>query len=302
VRRLLAIASVAAALAALPAQAKLAVITTIPDLAALASEVAGDGASVESIGKGTQDPHYLEAKPSYMVKLSRADLLVAVGLDLETAWLGSIQRGARNPRIMPGAPGFLEVGPRVDPLEVPQGSVTRAEGDVHPLGNPHVTLDPERAGKIALLLGEKLAELDPAGAAGYRARAQGLQARLVARAREWKRRLEATGIREVVTYHKTLNYFLERFGIRVPAILEPKPGIPPTSGHIIQVVALIRERKIRLVLVENYFDPAVTRRIAQEVPSVRAATVAVSVGGAPGLDRLDDVYEKLVAAFEGGAR
>lgn len=281
------------------AQANLNVVTTIQDLKAITAEVGGSHVSVDAVAKGTQDPHYIEAKPSFMTKVSRADLVIAVGLELEIGWLPSILRGARNPNVMEGQKGYLEVGTLVKPLELPTGRVSRADGDVHPSGNPHVTLDPMRAGEIAVGIGKKLAELDPAHAADYAKNAANLQSRLLAKTAEWKKRVDASGVKKAVSYHKTLTYFLDRFGIENPAILEPKPGIPPTGGHVLEVIGVIQREKIPLVLVENYFDPTVTNKIKQQIPSIRVATVAVSVEGAPGIEKIDDLYEQLVKKVEG---
>jgi zinc/manganese transport system substrate-binding protein len=281
------------------AHAKLNVLTTIPDLRAIAAEVGGEFVDAESIAKGTQDPHYIEAKPSFMVKGSRADLVISIGLDLEIGWLPSVLQGSRNPKIRPGQSGFLEVGPFVQPLEVPVGDISRAQGDVHPSGNPHITLDPIRAGEIAIVIGKRLSDLDPAHAVNFSKNADALQKRLKDRTAEWQERIKKTGVVRIVTFHRTLSYFLNRFGIELTAILEPKPGIPPTSGHIIEVIKTIREKKIQVVLVENYFDSTVTKKIKAEVPDIRTSTVAVAVEGAPGLSKLDDVYENLVRKIEG---
>ena len=281
------------------AHAKLNVVTTTTDLRSLAAEVGGEHVSIDSIGKGTQDPHYIEAKPSFMVKVSRADLLIAVGLDMEVGWLPSITRGARNPECMPGHKGYLEVGPSIQALEVPSGSVTRAEGDVHPYGNPHFWLDPIRAGQAAAVIADRLAELDPGHASQYKANAKALQNRLHEKTKGWQARIDASGVKRIVTYHKTLTYFFDRFKLANPAILEPKPGIPPTSGHIIEVIELIQREHVPLILVENYFDATVTNKIKQQIPSVRVATVAVAVEGAQGIDSLDALYESLVKAVEG---
>jgi zinc/manganese transport system substrate-binding protein len=279
--------------------AQLNVVTTTVDLRAIASEVGGDLVSVESLGRGTQDPHFIEAKPSFMLKVNHADLVVSTGMELEIGWLPSILSGARNPKVNAGERGNLEVGPSVEPLEVPSGNISRADGDVHPAGNPHVTLDPIRAGEIAGLIAKRLGELDTAHASKFEANAKALQARLAEKTKIWSDRVKKSGVTKVVTYHKTLTYFLDRFKLENPAILEPKPGIPPTSGHIMDVIKLIKEQKIPLVLVENYFDPTVTTKIKQEVPSLRAVTVPVSVEGAPGVTKIDDLYETLVKAIEG---
>lgn len=282
-----------------PAFAGLNIITTTTDLRSITHEVVGSHATVESIAKGTQDPHYIEAKPSFMVKVSRADLVISNGLDMEVGWLPSILSGARNPKVRSGEKGNLEIGSSIEPIEIPTGKITRADGDVHPFGNPHFTLDPIRAGAAAILIGKRLGEIDPAHAAEYAKKADIYVAHLKERVKDWTARIEKSGVKAVITYHKTLTYFLARFKLDNPAILEPKPGIPPTSGHIIGVIQLIKEKKIPLILVENYFDPTVTQKIKHEVPSVRAQTIPVSVDGAAGMKRLEDVYENLVKAVEG---
>ncbi|MGE0614574.1 MAG: metal ABC transporter substrate-binding protein [Bacteriovoracia bacterium] len=285
---------------ATPAEAKLKVVTTITDLAAVVKEVGGPEVEVDSIARGTQDPHFIEAKPSYMVKASRADLIVAMGLELEQGWLPSILRGARNPKVMPGAPGYVEAGAWIEPLEVPTGKLTRADGDVHGGGNPHFNLDPERMATVAIKLGEKLGELSPTQRADFKARAEKMRDRLLAKTKEWQARVVRSGVKQVVTYHKTLTYFLARFGIANPEILEPKPGIPPTSAHIIHVIEVIRARKVPLVLVENYFDDSVIKKIRSAIPEIRSRTVPVLVEGAEGIATLDDLYETLIKAVESG--
>ncbi|MBK8201688.1 MAG: zinc ABC transporter substrate-binding protein [Bdellovibrionales bacterium] len=274
-------------------------VTTITDLRAVAEEVGGEHISVESIAKGTQDPHFIEAKPSFMIKVSQADLLVSVGLDLEVGWLPSLIQGARNPKIAKGQKGFLEVGSLVQPIEVTTGKISRAEGDVHPQGNPHVTLDPKRLGDIAGIISERLGELDPGNAAQYRKSAKSLQSRLIRQTVDWRARIERSGIKKIVSYHKTLSYFFDRFQISNAAILEPKPGLPPTSGHILNVIDLMKNQKISLILVENYFDPTVTNKIMKELPNVRTETVAVAVDGSPQVKTIDDLFEKLIASIEG---
>ena len=282
----------------LTAHAKLRVITSTTDLAALVEEVGGAEVDVESFAKGTQDPHFIEAKPSFMVKASNADLLVTNGLDLEVGWIPSIARGARNPKILPGADGYLELGSFVSVLEKPDTKLTRSEGDVHPDGNPHVTLDPIRMGQMGEALAKRLGELDPSHVQDYSKRASGFSSRMATKSAEWQKRIAASGVKEVVTYHKMLTYFLDRYGVANSVFLEPKPGIPPTASHLIDIEAKVKQRKIPLVLVENYFDMRSTRRLEEAVPGLRIESVAVSVGGSPGIKTLDDLYESLVVAFK----
>ena len=283
------------------ALAQLNVMTTLSDLDAIVREIGGDDVSSSSFCKGTQDPHYIEPKPSYMIKASKADLVVSIGLGLEVGWLPSIIQGARNPKIVPGNPGFLEVGPLLDPLEVPSGKVTRAEGDVHPEGNPHVTLDPIRAGTIAIAIAERMAELDPPHGAKFRAQGAALQQRLAEKTKLWQARIVKSGITKVITFHKTLTYFFDRFQLKNPAILEPLPGVPPTARHTLEVIAKAQSEKVQLILVENFFDPTVADRVAKDVPGLRVVSVPVNVGGDDAIHTLDDLYENLVHAVEGGS-
>jgi zinc/manganese transport system substrate-binding protein len=280
------------------AEAKLNVITSTTDLRALVEEVGAAEVSVESFAKGTQDPHFIEAKPSFMVKASRADLVVVNGLELEVGWIPSILRGARNPKVLPGSSGYLELASFVSTLEKSETKLSRSQGDVHPEGNPHVTLDPIRMGEMSVVLAKRLGDLDPAHAEDYARRASLFVERMRSKSVEWQKRILSSGVKEVVTYHKMLTYFLDRFGVANSVFLEPKPGIPPTASHLIAVQSKVQERKIPLVLVENYFDLRSTRRLKEAVPGLRVAPVAVSVGGSPSIKTLDDLYESLVVAFE----
>lgn len=278
--------------------AKLNVVTTLTDLAAITREIGGDDINVEAIAKGTQDPHFIEAKPSFMVKVSQADLLISMGLGLEVGWLPSIIRGARNPKVTTGA-GILELGSSIQPIEVPSGSLTRAEGDVHPEGNPHAWLDPIRVGTMGEKIAERLSQLDEPHRKNYEDRAKKLKERMAEKTKSWKSRIDKTGVKQVVSYHKTMNYFFDRFGIQVPIELEPKPGIPPTSNHIIAVIQTVKEKKLPLIMIENFYDYTVVNRIKQDVPSVRIVPVPVSVEGEPNIKTLDDLFEKLVQTIEG---
>lgn len=279
--------------------AALRVLTTTTDLNALVTEIGGNLIESESLSKGTQDPHFIEPKPSYMVRASKADLLISVGMGLEVGWLPNVVRGSRNPKINPGSPGYLEVGPSVEALEVPKGKLTRADGDVHPEGNPHVTLDPIRAGDIALVIAKRLGELDAPNAARYTAKAQDIKARLERKTKAWSERITKSGITKVVTFHKTLTYFLSRFQIENSMLLEPRPGLPPTAKHILEVIQKVKAENIKLILVENFFDPAVAERVVKDAPAARIALIPVAVDGDKQIRMIDDLYEAIVLSFEG---
>lgn len=280
-------------------EAKLNVVATTTDLGALAEAVGGDEVSVESIAKGTQDPHFIEPKPSYMLKVSKADLLILNGLSLEEGWLPNLVQGGRNPKVKAGAKGYLDLGNEAEPLDVPQGAVSRAAGDVHPFGNPHYVLDPVRMGRLAMVVAGRLGELDPAHAAKFDGNAKAFQKNLDDKTKSWLERIKKSGVTQVIAYHNDLRYFLERFGLRAADFLEPKPGIPPTAQHLLEVSGLIKREKIPLVLVENFFDTKIADRLAADVPSVKVRVVGIAVGSKPELKSTADVIEQLVATVEG---
>ncbi|HVK61284.1 MAG TPA: metal ABC transporter substrate-binding protein [Bdellovibrionales bacterium] len=285
--------------AVVPAQAKLKIVTTTADLKALVTEVVQDKADVSSIAKGSQDPHYVEAKPSFMVVVRDADLVVANGLSLEIGWLPSLIRGARNPKVAPGSSGYLDLGSMVETIEKPTGQISRAQGDVHPDGNPHFTLDPIRNADLAGKIAERVSQLDSANKETYQKNAAAFKERMTRRVGGWKKRLEASKVTKVVTYHPTLGYFMSRFGIEVPIFLEDKPGIPPTAQHILNVIETMKRDGIKIILVDNFFDTKIADRVAKDVPGARVVSVGVSVESAPKLKTLDDVTEYLVRAIEG---
>ena len=284
-------------LAPLASLAKLNVVTTTTDLKNLVELVGGDNVVVDSFCKGTQDPHYLEAKPSFMLKAHSADLLVSVGFDLEVGWLPLIIRGARNPKIREGGVGSFVAGAFIEALEKKSpGSVSRADGDVHPEGNPHFLLDPQNALVVAEKLKNKLSELDPANAAIYTANFTKFADQLKVKLTDWQRRVGKDV--KVITYHKTFTYFFHRFNITNVAILEPKPGVAPTAQHIIEVMRQAKSAGVRLALIENYFDPTVAKRVAKDVPGMSVAVVPVAVGGTASVLNIFDLYELLVKTIE----
>ena len=243
---------------------RLNVMTTTEDLASLVREVGGDRVQVESIARGYQDPHYVEAKPSFLLKLQKADLLVLVGLQLEIGWLPPLITQSRNPRIQVGAPGYLDASTVAAILEKPTGPVTRAMGDVHPLGNPHYWLEPGNGRRIAQAIQQKLAQLDPPGAPSYAQRFQDFDRRLREAEARWDQEISALKGTEVITYHSSWPSFTERFGLRVVGYVEPKPGIPPSPSHTLEVINQIKQDKIKLILVEPYFDLKTPKAIANQ--------------------------------------
>jgi len=257
---------------------KLNVVTSTTDLAALTQEVGGDKINVQSIAKGYQDPHFVEAKPSFLLKLRQADLLIAVGLQLEIGWLPPLITQSGNPRIQVGAAGYLDASQFAEILEIPQGTVTRAEGDVHPLGNPHYWLDPDNGRRIARGIANKLADLDPADGAFFQQRFQDFEKRLLAAEQKWDAEMKPYRGRKVVTYHRSLPNFAKHFGLDVVGYVEPRPGIPPTPSHTLELIQLMKRENCKIILVEPYFDLKTPQSIARET-GAQVVVYLPSVGG-----------------------
>jgi len=269
----------AALLFAAHADAKqLYVVTSTTDMAALAQEVGGDKIKVESIAKGYQDPHYVEAKPSFLLKLRQADLLILVGLQLEIGWLPPLITQSGNPRIQQGATGYLDASQFAEILDIPTGPVTRAMGDVHPLGNPHYWLDPDNGRRIAKGFAQKFGEADPADAAYFQERFQDFDKRLTAAEQKWDAAMKPYRGRKVVTYHNSFTNFGKHFGINVIGYVEPRPGIPPTPSHTLELMGLMKRENCKVVLVEPYFDLKTPNSIAGQTGS-KVVQYLPSVGG-----------------------
>ena len=233
---------------------KLNVITATTDMAALCQEVGGDRVNVESLAKGYQDPHFVEPKPSFLLKLRQADLLIVVGLQLEIGWLPPLITQSGNPRIQMGAQGYLDASEFAEILEKPTGVVTRAMGDVHPLGNPHYWLDPDNGRRIARGFAQKLGELDPGDNEYFQQRFQDFDKRLSSAEQKWDAEMAPYRGRKLVTYHNSFPNFAKHFHLDVIGYVEPRPGIPPTPSHTLELIGLMKRENCKLVLVEPYFD------------------------------------------------
>ncbi len=257
---------------------KLNIVTATTDMAALAQEVGGDKITVESIARGYQDPHFVEAKPSFLLKLRQADMLVVVGLQLEIGWLPPLITQSGNPRIQPGAGGYLDASQFAEILDIPTGPVTRAMGDVHPLGNPHYWLDPDNGRRIAKGLAGKFGEADPADAAYFQERFQDFDKRLTAAEQKWDAAMKPFRGRKVVTYHTSFTNFAKHFGLNVIGYIEPRPGIPPTPSHTLELIGQMKRENCRVVLVEPYFDSKTPNSIGGQTGS-KVVQYLPSVGG-----------------------
>jgi zinc/manganese transport system substrate-binding protein len=263
-----------------PARAagKIQIMTATSDLAALAQEVGGDKVEAESIARGYQDPHFVDAKPSFLLKLKRADLLIIVGLELEIGWLPPLITQSTNPKIQVGGPGYFDASRFAKILEIPTGQVTRAEGDVHPLGNPHYWLDPENGLRIAKGIADKLSEMRSGDAAYFAQRYADFEKRLKDTDQKWLSQMAPYSGRKIVTYHRSWPNFAEHFHLNVVGYVEPRPGIPPSPQHTVELIQQMKRDNIKVIVVEPYFDLKTPNAIARDTGG-QVLVLPPSVGG-----------------------
>jgi ABC-type Zn uptake system ZnuABC Zn-binding protein ZnuA len=289
--------------AAAPAQAALKVVATTQDLESLAKEVGGDKIETDSLAKGYQDPHQVEPKPSFVLKLNKADLLIVVGRELEIGWLPPLINQARNPKIQPGADRYLDASGFAHILEIPTGQITRAMGDVHPQGNPHYWLSPENGRRIAQGIQKKLAEISPGDAAYFAQRYADFDKRLADAEKRWNAEMAPYRGTKIVTYHRSWPNFVETYGLNVVGYVEPKPGIPPSPSHTFELTQEMKKDNVKIIIIEPYFDAKTPNAIGRDT-GAQVVTLAPSVGGAKGAPVADYIQlfdydvRTLVAAFK----
>jgi zinc/manganese transport system substrate-binding protein len=265
---------------AAPAFATVKVVTSVQDFASIADSIGGKRVETFALAKGYQDPHFVDPKPSFVLKLSKADLLIVAGLELEIGYLPPLIDQSRNDKIHPGGPGYLDASAGCDILERPTGTVTRAMGDVHPFGNPHFWLDPENGRVIARSVAAKLTELDPAGAAEYKANLAAFEAKLTEGEKRWDAALAPDAGMDLVTYHNSWPNFLKHFKLVAAGYIEPKPGIPPSPSHTVELIDMMKAKKIPVILMEPYFDRKTPDQIADKT-GAKLLVFIPSVGGVP---------------------
>jgi ABC-type Zn uptake system ZnuABC Zn-binding protein ZnuA len=267
---------------AVSAADKIRVVTTIPDLTALTEEVGAKLVDVESLARGTQNAHELEVRPSLMLKLRRADILIENGLELDS-WAEVAVQGANNSKIVRGAPGRVDVSRGIPVLDVPGTRVDRSMGDVHPLGNPHYSLDPGMAPIITQNIVDGLARFAPEHRATFEKNRQAFLARLDEAMTRWTKALEPLKGAKVVVYHPQWIYILHRFGLNQAAALEDRPGIPASPAHLTRVIRQMKEERIKVIIVEPWNDLKLATRVADEA-GAKAVVLASMVGGVKGAD------------------
>lgn len=291
---LMAALAIATSIPTAHARATISVITSTEDLAALVREVGGDKVSAEALAKGYQDPHFVEAKPSFVLKLHSADLLVVVGRELEVGWLPALITQSRNPKIQPGGAAFLDASLTARILDVPAGQVTRAMGDVHPQGNPHYWLDPRNGRLMAKAIEAKLTSLSPGDAAYFAQRYADFDRRLADAEKRWQAAVAPYKGLKIVTYHRSWPNFAEVFGLDVVGYVEPKPGIPPSPAHQLGLTHEMKRLGIKIILVEPYFDLQTPNKIARDT-GAKVVVMPPSVGGVKEVQNYVQLFDYDVA-------
>ncbi len=263
----------------LPAYAKLNVVATTPDLGSIVREIGGDRVEVTSLAKGTEDPHFVDAKPSFIRILNQADALIEGGADLEVGWLPPLILNARNSKIQLGQPGRIVAAEVIRLLEIPTGPIDRSLGDVHPFGNPHLTLDPLNGKLIAGRVKERLCMLSTPDCPVFTANAKQFEEKIDSRLALWQKQMAPLRGTKVVTYHKSYSYLAERFGLQVVNTIEPKPGIPPSASHVRDLVAQMKAEGVALILLEPNRERKTPAFLSQET-GARVVLIPSMVGGA----------------------
>jgi len=291
-------ALVAIAVTGSAAAAQIRVVATTPDLASVAREIGGDKVSVVALAKPTEDPHYVDAKPSHIVTLNRADALIEGGAELELGWLPPLLENSRNSKISAGAPGRIVASDGVKMLEIPT-SFDRSKGDVHSLGNPHFMIDPVTVRIVARNIASHFAQIDPKNAATYNGNLSRFNTKLDAKYAEWQKALAPYRGARIVTYHKDFVYFADRFGLNIVDELEPKPGIAPSPAHLAQVIGKMKAGNAKVILVQ----PFQNRKTAETVARQTGATVLDTPeqpGAANNTNTYFDMMDNLVGTLAKG--
>ena len=286
---------------AAPVSAKVHVVSTLQDFASITDAVGGDRVETVALAKGYQDPHFLDAKPSFILKLSRADLLIVAGLELEIGYLPPLIDQSRNDKIHAGNAGYLDASIGCEILQRPTTQVTRAMGDVHPYGNPHFWTDPDNGRVIARAIAAKLAELDPSGKAAYEKNLASFETRLAEKEKEWGAKMSPYAGTKIVTFHDSWPNFAKHFKLSIAGHVEPKPGIPPTPSHTLEIINLIKAQNIPLIIVEPYFDSKTPKAIAAQTGAT-VLTLYPSVGGVPEIKDYFSLFDYDINAFIGAMK
>lgn len=283
-----------------PALAALNAFACEPEWGALVQELGGDKVKVYTATNALQDPHRVEARPSLVARARSADLMICTGADLEVGWLPLLLAQSGNGKIQPGNPGFLEASSLVARLEVPK-VLDRSRGDVHPAGNPHIQLDPRNIAKVAEALTAQLSQLDPADAETYKTRGNAFQQKWREAIQRWEKEAAPLKGVPIVVYHKNMAYFSQWLGLREVGNLEPKPGIPPTIGHLSELLARMQREPARVIVYSAFNDPKAAEWLSERA-KIPAVMLPFTVGGSDQAKDLvglfDDTLQRLLKAVK----
>jgi zinc/manganese transport system substrate-binding protein len=274
----------------------IAIVTTTADIAAIVKAIGGERVAVESIAKGYQDPHFVEAKPSFIRLVNRARMLFNVGLELEVGWLPLLIQGARNPSLI-----VVDLSAGIAVLEKPSGPVSRAQGDVHPFGNPHYWLDPRNGVIMARRVAQELKGVAPGDAALFEQNLKSFETDLATRRKRLEEQMTPLRGAELVTYHKEWEYLVNWLGLNVLGYVEDKPGIPPTPRHLEELVQTMQQRKVKALLASNYTNPNVPKSIAEKT-GAKLVMLASSVGGEESIRNYGDLFDSIVGKLAGALK
>jgi len=277
------------------------ILTTTEDLKSITEAIGGAKVKVDSLARGYQDPHFVAAKPSFMMKAKNADLFMVIGLELEIGYEELIINGSRNQRIRIGQPGYLDVSEGVNLLEVPTTTkIDRSMGDVHPMGNPHYWLDPENVRIVAYNIANRLSELSPGNAQYFQENLVSFDKKMDKKMAEWNKKMEPFKGRRIAIYHRSWPYFVDRFGLVIACELEPKPGIPPSPAHLKEVIDIMKRDKVNVILMEVFYDEKPAQFVAGQT-GAKVIVVPNSVGGTKEandyIGLMDTIVNKLAEAF-----
>jgi len=286
-------------LAVATARAELKVVASLPDFGAIAKAIGGEQVDVTTIARGSEDPHFVDARPSFVRVLNKADLLIEGGADLEAGWLPTLVTAARNAKIQGTGKGHLVLSRHVKLIDVPTAPVDRSMGDVHPTGNPHYWLDPRNGKIIAERIAASLSDLDPKNGEMYRRNVAAFTKKLDDKWPEWEKRLESLRGAKIITYHKSYEYLAAAFGLEVIAQLEPKPGIEPSATHIAQLVQRAKEAGVKFVIVEPYRPRRAAEQVAEAV-GARMVVLPDKSGSTPEAKDYFSLFEAIVSRLTEG--
>ncbi len=280
--------------------AKINIVTTTSDLKSITELIGADKVDVSSIATGFQNPHFVDPKPSFIIKLSKADMFVTVGLDLETGWSPQLLSSSRNPKIQKGSDGYVDASVGVTLLQVPS-SINRGEGDIHIYGNPHYWLDPINGKQIAKNICNALEKISPENKTFFEANLTAFNAKIDMKLKEWTMKMSPYKGSKIIAYHNEWCYFEQRFGLIILDFLEPKPGIPPTPTQLVKIISEVKNNNIKVIITSPYFTSSSSDVVSNQTDA-KTLILGTSVGAFDSIKDYFDLFDydidKLIQGFK----